>query len=637
MTDAPATKQVAASSRFPCIDGLRALAALAVFGFHSGTILSNQDREFLPLGALNWISRLGFFGVALFFIISGFLLYRPFAIAALSDRPAPRWAPFWKRRFFRIFPAYWLALAGAAFLLSQVHFGSVPHAFVLLGLARSYQHGPGPVGLGVAWTLEIEVSFYLILPLLAALIRRVSNRSSDPQLRARAQIATLIAMGAAAVALRLWFFFDARFDPTPRGTWFGMVILPRLLPMYLDWFAAGMALAVGSAWLSLGGQVPRVVAMFGKLPAVSWLVAFECYWVVTQLGFELSWIARPISATQTCLNWAFTGIAAAFFVLPAVFGTQSHGGVRRFLTSRALVMTAIISYGIYLWHLPVWIEMAQWRPRGMPMLLQVGIVFAVTVTIAVLSWQIVERPLIRLSGGNAPRLLARPKKPAPDHTQPLEPVQDRERTSASIAAAVAGIVVLIAVIGLAVGSRNLNNLTVVGALDGHSWPGQHAVVWDNFDRRDQAGLGIAVTGQRWQSLSGAWSIGGGRATARTTGSVIVPVRATHVRAIGGGVAFRCRDAKNCWWILPVPRRYSTWIVQKIVDGKVTTVGDLGFARIDAAVSLAVHSEGNRIVIAVDGVVSKIIFDPDLAGAPGVGLIHGSGTALKTWDQFEASP
>ena len=94
----------AAGGRFPCFDGLRAIAALAVFTSHMFGELHHEGTFTAPNWILNALSRLGLFGVAVFFVISGFLLYRPFAIAALDGRPGPAWLPFWKRRFFRIFP-----------------------------------------------------------------------------------------------------------------------------------------------------------------------------------------------------------------------------------------------------------------------------------------------------------------------------------------------------------------------------------------------------------------------------------------------------------------------------------------------------------------------------------------------------
>ncbi len=126
-------------ARFPCFDGLRALAALAVFAFHSSGITFGEGNLYAPHWVLNWLSQLGLFGVSTFFVISGFLLYRPFAKATLSGQPAPRWLPFWKRRFFRIFPAYWVALAVTVYVLGETPFTSLQEAVFHFGLLENYR------------------------------------------------------------------------------------------------------------------------------------------------------------------------------------------------------------------------------------------------------------------------------------------------------------------------------------------------------------------------------------------------------------------------------------------------------------------------------------------------------------------
>ena len=83
--------QLGPSSRaswFPCIDGLRAIAALAVFTYHSGSALLTPQPRWMPEWLVEWIARLGTLGVAIFFVISGFLLYRPFVIAHLEGKSA---------------------------------------------------------------------------------------------------------------------------------------------------------------------------------------------------------------------------------------------------------------------------------------------------------------------------------------------------------------------------------------------------------------------------------------------------------------------------------------------------------------------------------------------------------------------
>ena len=91
--------------RFPLFDSLRGLAALAIVLTHVG--LGSGANYNAAYGVL--LARLDI-GVTLFFVLSGFLLYRPFVAARLENRPAPRLRDYARRRVLRIVPAYWLAL-----------------------------------------------------------------------------------------------------------------------------------------------------------------------------------------------------------------------------------------------------------------------------------------------------------------------------------------------------------------------------------------------------------------------------------------------------------------------------------------------------------------------------------------------
>ncbi|MBJ7382145.1 MAG: acyltransferase, partial [Acidimicrobiia bacterium] len=94
---------------FPCLDGVRALAALLVLINHSSAFASGFDSGWSPEPVRIVTGLFGRIGVATFFVISGFLLYRPFVLAHLSGVDGGSAGRFWVRRFARILPGYWIA------------------------------------------------------------------------------------------------------------------------------------------------------------------------------------------------------------------------------------------------------------------------------------------------------------------------------------------------------------------------------------------------------------------------------------------------------------------------------------------------------------------------------------------------
>src|SRR4051812_27260591 len=137
--------------RFPAVDGLRALAALMVLVGHTSFLSGFNGRG--QVGAV--LSRFDL-GVALFFIISGFLLYRPFVSARMDGRSAPGVLRYGRRRLLRIVPAYWLALTVLAIWpgLGGDVFGHVPVYYLFLqNLRIEWLQG----GITTAWSLCVEM------------------------------------------------------------------------------------------------------------------------------------------------------------------------------------------------------------------------------------------------------------------------------------------------------------------------------------------------------------------------------------------------------------------------------------------------------------------------------------------------
>ena len=254
------------------IEGLRALAAGLVVVFHLSTAVNLPHPSLISPDAMYWIARLGPLGVAIFFVLSGFLLYQPFARAALANESPPALGRYYVRRFARIFPAYWVALAVFLFVVGPEQVHGIGQAAEYFGLVQNYHAGSFLRGLGVAWSLVIEVSFYLVLPILAWLLRGW-HRGTTRLARIRRQFVGLACMYAIGIAARLWSAHSRSAFVFQHHLWRPYRYIDLWIPSYLDWFALGMTLAVIAAIAPRGGGTAHRIERCARRTGVSWLLA----------------------------------------------------------------------------------------------------------------------------------------------------------------------------------------------------------------------------------------------------------------------------------------------------------------------------------------------------------------------------
>lgn len=366
---------------FPCFDGLRAFAAVSVVAIHTSFVSGFTTRSSLGI----YTARLEI-GVAVFFLISGFLLYRPFAVAHLAGLPSPMLGRFWVRRLLRIVPAYWLALTVTSYVLhvnqTRSGWGSV---VILYGFGQIYFPDEVFKGISQAWSLCTEMSFYLFLPLLAAAV--VARRRSLRNQLVR-ELVVLAAMVGASFGFRDWALHQHGHLAGTMANW---------LPANLDLFAFGMFLAVISSWLAETGRQPRL--LWGPLlPWMSWAAAGVCFWWVSHLRIPLDPLYVVSPGTNLLRQTLYAGFAF-FLLLPAVFGPQERGLIRAVLRNRLVVAAGIVSYGIYLWH-QAWVSMfLRWTGDKLftiPFWEVFGIVLALALGSATGSYLLLERPILRL-------------------------------------------------------------------------------------------------------------------------------------------------------------------------------------------------------------------------------------------------
>ena len=341
--------------RIPTLDGLRGLAVLLVV------------REHLPRGlfgaageALRFAVQPGYLGVDLFFVLSGFLITRILLADRARGRPLRH---FLIRRFARIFPIYyllilvmWLAspgtyLAWCAGYLSNFYF--------------AVHRAPSPME--HTWSLAVEEHFYLVWPLAVTWLPVASSRRL-----ARFGIlpaAVLLAFATAALEPRLPAEADGFIY---RITWYRMLSL-----------GLGALFAFGERELRVDPARPWWLAARFLVPALALLpcaLLVDHRWVgpIMLVGFSL------LSGAIFRASLAANGTAG----LPA-----------RLLTLPPLGFAGRISYGFYLYHLPIFyafgvLDDAKGQPPG---LANTGAALGVSLLVATASFYAIERPLLRLT------------------------------------------------------------------------------------------------------------------------------------------------------------------------------------------------------------------------------------------------
>jgi peptidoglycan/LPS O-acetylase OafA/YrhL len=382
--------------RFPLLDAMRAIAVLCVVLTHTGFLSGLNQTSWLG----DFTARLDL-GVAVFFLISGFLLYRPFVNTRLNGAPETPLVTYAKRRFLRIFPAYWLALTVLSISpgLPDVHTG---HWWIYYGLFQAYDPTWFDKGIGIAWSLSTEVAFYALLPLYAWAAARLARG-------VKVELALLGALATASVVARAVVAANEQHAAFGTASTFPITIGGSFL-----WFALGMGLAVISASIQ-GRAVPRAVDFVARRPWVPWLLAFG-FFVLVSKGIGISGNKfENLTVAQNVSEHLLYAAVALCLLLPAVFGDAAGGWPRRVLANRWLAGLGLISYGVFLWHLTLAIKLSGegaggWLPIGRFLSLTV-IVLAVSIPVAAASYLLLERPLLRLKYRQRNAQAARPAAP----------------------------------------------------------------------------------------------------------------------------------------------------------------------------------------------------------------------------------
>ncbi len=306
----------------PALEGMRGLAALGVVVTH---VAFQTGATSLPV--VGRVLERFDMAVAVFFALSGFLLWRPHAAAARGLGTAPTARRYLLHRAARILPAYWAVVCAVLILLPTAASTAGFRVWLAnLGLVQVFVPLTLTDGLTQMWSLSVEMAFYLVLPLLAFAVAWLRGE------RARWRVPVLLAFGTLCLT---WNLIPV---PTPDA-----INSDNWLPGYLPWFAAGMLLAELADL-----AVPRLRRLAGN-PWILWPIAAAALLLsATDLG-GLPGLTRG-APWQYVMKMAFGAIIGFTLLAPLVLRPDIR---HRWLESRTAAMLGRWSYGVFLWHLAV--------------------------------------------------------------------------------------------------------------------------------------------------------------------------------------------------------------------------------------------------------------------------------------------
>jgi peptidoglycan/LPS O-acetylase OafA/YrhL len=315
-------------SRVSALTGLRAVAALLVVATHAAFATGK-----LTHGYIGTIYARLEVGVAIFFVLTGFLLFRPWVRAAARGSAPPDLSRYARHRVRRILPGYVVTVLAVFALYSvftpgpnpgQSAYGLLRYLTLTQIYTDDYLITLLHTGLSQMWSLAVEVAFYAVLPGLAYVLLRVVCRDQWQPRRALAALAAL----AAITPLWLVVVSTTELLPNSAGMW---------LPAHIAWFAGGMALAV----LEVTGARCDATAAIGLATVLYLAVSTSVGGTV--LGHD------PASApvTKSLMYAAIATLAVA----PVALGSADWYG--RLLSCRPMVWLGEISYEIFLLHVPI--------------------------------------------------------------------------------------------------------------------------------------------------------------------------------------------------------------------------------------------------------------------------------------------
>lgn len=355
--------------RLAAVDGLRAVAALSVLAYHAWLYTKTQPTASHAGGLGDSLVHELRLGLVLFFVLTGFLLFQPWLRSVLEREPAPRLGGYALRRGARILPAYYVALLGSLLLLwghDAVPGVRLPDdsgdLWLFFVFGQNFTESTLLRLNPPMWTLAVEMSFYVALPLLGWLALRLRRSGRTGQL------VVPVAFGALGIAYN---WYASTQGDVPES-------VSKVLPAVAPYFALGMIAAVLSHGRAPGRRAVAALLALGAAAVVA----------------DGTWAALHAQAGSHAVElkiWR-DDLAAAGFAAIIVAAAQARRPLA-LLSAAPVAWLGRISYGIYLWHVPMllWLRVNGWLPSDPALAL--AVVTGPTLLAAAASFYWVERPL----------------------------------------------------------------------------------------------------------------------------------------------------------------------------------------------------------------------------------------------------
>jgi peptidoglycan/LPS O-acetylase OafA/YrhL len=361
--------------RVPELDGIRGLAILLVLFFHILRRAANLTNNDL-LHSITDIARIGWIGVDIFFVLSGFLIT---SILLKTKEQPGYFKKFYVRRILRIFPLYYIVIVGLLFFLPAldpdlaISTQAVWPFFILHQQNWLYIVEPFPSGfLVVTWSLAIEEQFYLIWP---AIVKFFNKRQ-------------LVFAGVGIILFSLLvriilMIFAIGLFPVKGFLYYGTVTRFEAL-------AAGALVAIAfqsSEWKSLLGRHAKLVFILSILGFAA---------VLFRSSFS------PVSNNSNLTIWGYTLLALIGSTLIIMVSTQPENSwIRLAFRNKILSFFGKYSYAIYLLHMPILLVLWNYFTDAKRQSFQVWLIFVLvsffgTIIASLLTWHLLEKHALGL-------------------------------------------------------------------------------------------------------------------------------------------------------------------------------------------------------------------------------------------------